>query len=127
MKSKVRNKQLIKLSNSILNREKDIKRIILYLDEQMHLNTENQDKFDAYNECVHLLYKWINHQEIKEIEKFTNTSLGSIQQREEQQKLWTDFLANHAITERGLAIRAELQQAAQRVLAKMAHEKRDSN
>ena len=127
MKSKVRNKQLIKLSNSILNREKDIKRIILYLDEQMHLNTENQDKFDAYNECVHLLYKWINHQEIKEIEKFTNTSLGSIQQREEQQKLWTDFLANHAITERGLAIRAELQQVAQRVLAKMAHEKRDSN
>lgn len=87
MESKVRNGRLIKLLNSLLNREKDIKRIILYLAEQLRSNIENQDKFDAYNECIHLLYKWINHQEIKEIEKFTNTSLGSIQQREEQQKL----------------------------------------
>jgi DNA primase large subunit len=124
MESKVRNGRLIKLLNSLLNREKDIKRIILYLDEQLRSNIENQDKFDAYNECIHLLYKWINHQEIKEIKKFTNTSLDSIRQREEQQKLWTDFLANHAITERGLAIRAELQQAVQRVRAKMAHEKK---
>ena len=44
--------------------------------------------------------------------------------REEQHKLWIDFLANHAITERGLALRAELQQAVQRVLAKIAHEKK---
>lgn len=127
LKFKVGNERLIKLLNSLLNREKDIKRIILYLNEQMRLNIKNQDKFDAYEECIHLLCKWIDYQEIEEIKKFTNIRSCSKKYREEQQKLWTDFIANHTITERGLALRAELQQAVQQVRAKMAHEKRDSN
>lgn len=81
MECEVGSEQFIEFLNSVLNREGDINKIILYLNEQILLNTENPDKLDAYKECVHLLHKWICYQEIEEIKKFTNIHLGSIQQR----------------------------------------------
>ena len=70
--------QFIKVLDSTLDRENDIKRIVLYLSKQLNLNKENIDKSNVYKECISLLDKWINHKEIDEIKTITCIHLGPI-------------------------------------------------